>query len=164
MKVFTTIVKYVLVALMAALTALTFYQIVLRYVFNAPSSWSEEAVRFLFVYASFIGAGIGIMEHSHIGVDILVNMLPERYRKFWHMVVHAVICVFGGVLMYAAEPLMRLTKRQLSPALKIPMNYIYFSTMLLGALCIIFSLYEIWRTARSMKTPSAQGGGGTPAC
>ena len=153
MKIFTTLVKYVLVALMGALTVLTFYQIVLRYVFNSPSSWSEEAVRFLFVYASFIGAGIGIMEHSHIGIDILVNMLPEKYRKGAHIVIHAAISVFGGVLIYAAEPLLRMTKRQLSPALKIPMNYIYFSTMLFGALCIIFSLYEIWRTARSFNAP-----------
>jgi len=160
MKIVSTVGKYVLVALMAALTVLTFYQVVLRYVFNSPSSWSEEAVRFLFVYASLVGAGIGIMEHSHIGIDIVVNMLPKRYREAAHIVIHAVISVFGGVLIYTAVPLMRLTKRQLSPALKIPMNYIYFSTMLFGALCIVFSLYEIWRTAKSMKVPEYAAGGG----
>lgn len=155
MKILNTVIKYVLVALMSALTALTFYQIVLRYIFNSPSSWSEEAVRFLFVYASFIAAGIGIMEHAHIGIDILVNMLPEKYREKIQLAVYVVITAFGGLLIYATIPLLRMTKRQLSPAMRVPMHYIYFAVMLFGALCIIYSIYEMWRIARNKKILTA---------
>lgn len=151
MNIFKKAIIYVLAIMMGAMTILTFYQIVLRYVFNSPSSWSEEAVRFIFVYCSFIAGGIGIMEHAHIGVDIVVNLLPIHLRKISSIIVHSCIAIFGGVLIYISIPLLKITQRQLSSALRIPMHYIYFSVVLFGILCIFFSIYEIWESVRKRK-------------
>lgn len=85
------------------------------------------------------------MERAHIGVDIVVNMMPERIRRITGILVHVGISVFSGFLIYATIPLMKITRRQLSSALQIPMHYIYFSVLLFGLLCILFSAYEIWR-------------------
>ena len=143
MKYINSTVKYILVILMITMTILTFYQVVTRYVFNNPPSWSEELVRFLFVWASFIGAGIGIKEHVHIGIDVFVNLLPEKYRRSAVVLVNLIIIGFGIFLIFSSLPVVKMTNRQLSPANGIPMSYIYFSVVIMGILCILYSLFEI---------------------
>ena len=76
---------------MLAITILTFYQVITRYVFNNASSWSEEAVRYLFVWVSMIGIAIGIREKVHIGIDIFVKRLPIPIKKATEMVVQIAI-------------------------------------------------------------------------
>jgi len=143
MKYLDTFVRWLLAILMFAVTCLTFYQIIMRFVFNNASSWSEEATRFLFVWASFIAAGIGIKEHIHIGIDAVVNMLPANIRKGIEILVYAGIGCFGGWLSYSCIGLMEKTAKQLSPALKYPKSWIYAAVFAFGVLCIICAAYEI---------------------
>ena len=65
-KTIDKIIKYILVALMVILSFLGVFQVVGRLAGVVPS-WTEEAIRFLFIWASCVGAAIGIKEHIHIG-------------------------------------------------------------------------------------------------
>ena len=55
--------------------------VIMRYFFSMPIRWSEEVVTSLFVWTVFIGSAYAYRNHSHLGVDILVKMFPERGRK-----------------------------------------------------------------------------------
>lgn len=109
----------------------------------------------MFIYVSFLGAGIGILEHTHIGIDIVVNMLPERWRRIISIIVYGILVWFGAMLIYSSIPLLKLTSRQLSPALRIPMSYIYFSVALFGILCVVYSTIEAVRLMRTPKVPDS---------
>lgn len=56
--------------------------IIMRYFFSMPIRWSEEVVTSLFVWTVFIGSAYAYRKHQHLGVDILVDHLPERLRRF----------------------------------------------------------------------------------
>lgn len=55
--------------------------VIMRYFFSMPIRWSEEVVTSLFVWTVFIGSAYAYRNHSHLGVDILVKMFPEKTRK-----------------------------------------------------------------------------------
>lgn len=55
--------------------------VIMRYFFNMPIKWSEEVVTSLFVWTVFIGSAYAYRNHSHLGVDILVKVFPEKLRK-----------------------------------------------------------------------------------
>ena len=55
--------------------------VIMRYFFNNPIRWSEEVVTSLFVWTVFIGSAYAYRNHSHLGVDVLVKMFPEKARK-----------------------------------------------------------------------------------
>jgi len=55
--------------------------ILMRYFFSMPIRWSEEAVTSLFVWTVFIGSAYAYRKRQHLGVDILVDRLPERVRR-----------------------------------------------------------------------------------
>ena len=151
MKTLNTVIKYVLIVMVIAMFILTTVQVILRYGFNRALSWSEELVRFLFVWATFLGAAIGIKEHIHIGVDAVVNFLPANLRRYADTVVYLIIFAFGIVLVTAGMSVVTLTHSQLSPALDLPMSYVYIAIPLGGALSMIYSIREIFLIWKKLK-------------
>lgn len=55
--------------------------IIMRYFFSMPIRWSEEVVTSLFVWTVFIGSAYAYRRHQHLGVDIVLNILPGRVRR-----------------------------------------------------------------------------------
>jgi hypothetical protein len=64
--------------LLAAMTIVTFVQVIARYVFNYSFVWSLELVTILFAWLIFLGMCYGVRMGSHIGVDALVRTLGPR--------------------------------------------------------------------------------------
>jgi len=87
--------------LLAAMTLVTFVQIVLRYVFNSGFTWAMEATTFLFGWMVLLGISYGVKVGSHIGVDVWVKKLGERNRRIVGIVA-SLLCVAYAVLMLVA--------------------------------------------------------------
>lgn len=132
-------VKWFLALLMAVITALTFYQVFMRYILDMAPSWSEELVRFMFVWLSFVGGAVGVKEGIHIGIDVFYTMLPERPRKVLGVLVYLVIALFGAVLAVYGWDVVAMTAGQPSPAVGIPMGYVYLAVPAMGILLILYS-------------------------
>ena len=137
------VMKVFVAGLMMLITALTFYQIVLRYGFNMAPSWSEELVRFIFVWLTFLAAGMGVRERIHIGIDVVVNMLPQPLQKVAAAAVALIITAFGVFLLVTGIEITEGTHLQASPALGLPMSYVYAGIPFMGVLMICFGLNNI---------------------
>lgn len=107
------------------MVVVTSLQVIYRYVLGAPLSWSEEASRYCFVWITFLGAVLGLERGIHIGVDILTNRLPLALRRPLAIVSHVLIALFCIVVAYASWPVLEVNMLQTSPALGLPMTYVY---------------------------------------
>ena len=116
-----------------------------------PLSWSEELTRFLLVWATCVGAAIGVKEHIHIGIDVLVNLLPRVGKKIVAVVVQLILCCFDVFLLRAGAMLVQKTMNQPSPAMRLPMGYVYLAVPVLGGLGLFYSLREILRIIREKE-------------
>ena len=117
--------KWAVIALMTVMVVVTSLQVIYRYVLSAPLSWSEEASRYCFVWIIFLGAVLGLERGVHIGVDILTNRLPATIRRSLTIASHLLIGVFCLLVAYASWPVLEVNMLQTSPALGLPMTYIY---------------------------------------
>lgn len=145
MKVIKTvddIIKWFLVIIMAILTVLGVFQVIGR-VFGVVPPWTEEAIRFLFIWASCVGAAIGIKEHIHIGIDVIVNLFPFKVRKGFEILVQLLLILFDIFLIVYGFQMSTKTMNQPSPALRLPMGYVYLSIPVMGILGIFYSAQEI---------------------
>jgi TRAP-type C4-dicarboxylate transport system permease small subunit len=52
-------------------------QVVLRYVFNNPLTWSEELARYLFIWCAFLGWIVASRRNSHLAMTFVVDRLPR---------------------------------------------------------------------------------------
>lgn len=62
-----------------AMLAVTSVDVVMRYAFNAPLSWSFDLVtQYLLVAAFFLAFPFALGRRDHVGVDFFARMLPAR--------------------------------------------------------------------------------------
>ena len=143
-----------IVLLMAAMTVLIVVQIFMRYVMQDSLTWSEELARYLFVWVSYIGVSYAVKRSAHIRVEAATMFLPERVKRYVILLSHLAFLVFAVMVVKEGYTLsMKIFKfGQTSPALGIPMGYIYLAPTV-GFLLIFFRL--IAKAART--APQAVG-------
>jgi TRAP-type mannitol/chloroaromatic compound transport system permease small subunit len=74
------IVQYTLVGMVAIMTVIIILQVFMRYLFLYSLSWSEEVARYLMIWVSFLGASLALKYGFHIGVEFVINRVPEKMR------------------------------------------------------------------------------------
>lgn len=62
--------------------------------FLTPLSWADEVSRFAFIWAIFIGAGIGIRNNSHFTIDILMDILGNSSKKHLDFICKIMTMIF----------------------------------------------------------------------
>ena len=83
--------------LLAAMTVITFANVVARYVFNDNILWALEVTVYLFAWLVLLGASYAVKKHIHIGVDVVVANAPPLARKV--LTVIAVLCCLAFSLL-----------------------------------------------------------------
>ena len=81
MKHYKIPIKWIIVIFYIMMMCIMFMQVILRYIFNSPTTWAEEASRYLFIWICYLGAAMGISSKVHIGVDYFIKYLSDSARK-----------------------------------------------------------------------------------
>ncbi len=122
-----------------------FTQVVFRYIFNNSLSWSEELIRFLFVWLTFLGGALAINNKSHIAVEFFIELLPDKYLKYtkiFNLILittfFASMVVIGGCWVYYSRGLQ-------SSALGLPVNIVLY-----GALPLT-SMLGVWYGVKRLR-------------
>lgn len=119
------------------------WQVFTRYVLRKPSPFSEELAGFFLIWVSLLGAAYAFFKKAHLGIDILTSKLNGFRKQCAEVAVQLVIAFFAFLVMViGGMRLMAITFRlnQLSPALGIPMGYVYLIIPVSGMLIILYSI------------------------
>jgi C4-dicarboxylate transporter DctQ subunit len=92
----------IMALLLAAMTLLTFWQVVLRYVFNSGLLWALEATTYMFGWLLLLGMSHGVRTHAHIGIDAAVKLLPPRARRAVGLAGLALCILFAALMLYGS--------------------------------------------------------------
>ena len=60
--------------------ALSFINVIMRFVFLEPIQWAEESLAHWLVWSVCIGSFLVTLERQHLSMDLLVNRMPGRIR------------------------------------------------------------------------------------
>ena len=83
--------------------ALTFYEVVLRYFFNAPTTWVHEVSIFLTATAFIIGGSYTLQRRDHIRISLVFDTVPPRVRYWLNLINSTVAVYFLIALAYGAS-------------------------------------------------------------
>lgn len=155
----------ILVAMTAAMIGIIAVQVFLRFVFNSPFSWAEEAATMLLIYISFIAADVVYKEKGHLAVDYFVGLLPAAWRRLIAIFSYLLITAFLAVFLPRSIELVRMQAGHItSAALVVAKSWwtvpvpIAFASMLLSS--VHFLLEEIAQKAplRGAEGPAGASG------
>ncbi len=134
-----------LISVVVALIAL-FLNVVLRYGFNYTLAWSEELVREVIIYTTFIGCCVAVKNRSMIRIDASVQLIPKLKTALTHFSNGAVL-IFSTLMMYYGWQMAALQARtfQKTLILQIPLGYLYAILPLTGVLMFLRTLHIIYQ-------------------
>ncbi len=141
------IIESLLVVIFAALVLDVVWQVVSRYLIGQSSSFTEEFARFALIWLAVLGAAyINGQPEGHLAMDFLVQKLSPQKQKLrrrniqFFMILFAVVVMIigGGNLVYIT-----LRLGQMSPALQVPLGYVYSIVPISGFLIVYFCIYRI---------------------
>jgi TRAP-type mannitol/chloroaromatic compound transport system permease small subunit len=69
---------YVMAIVLTVLVFLVVFEVIMRYIFNAPTIWGTEFQLFLYAGLFMLSQAYTLYRGSHARVDILVRNLPQR--------------------------------------------------------------------------------------
>ena len=125
------------------LIVIGFAQVFFRYVLGYSLYWSEEAMRYLFIWVVFLGLGPTLRHKGHVALEIIPNSLGGRARFWLERLTLVLVLIFCLVLTWYGGIVTVKTFRYLSPAMEISLAFIYGPLPLGGLAAIFYTLEQI---------------------
>jgi len=85
--------------ILGLMVAITFANVVARYLFQSGILWGLEATTYLFAWLVLFGVSYAVKHTAHLGVDALVNILPLRVQRLLGLLAVAVCLLYVGLLL-----------------------------------------------------------------
>ncbi len=132
--------------LMALMTLDVLWGVFTRYVAGSQASWTEELARFLLIWIGLLGAAYAAGQRMHLAIDLLPRRLDARGRRRLQVLINVLVILFAATVMVVGGfryVYLTLTLGQTSPALQIPMGYVYLIVPVSGLLVILYKVVEL---------------------
>ena len=143
----------VLILLFGIMCISILWQVFSRYFLDQPSSYTEELARYCLIWLGMLGAAYAAGQNMHLAITFLPDKLSGTNRKRLNVILNlltiffaiTVFCIGGSRLVYITNIL-----GQDSPALGVPLSFVYAILPISGILIITYKTLEI-RKIRDMK-------------
>ncbi len=139
--------KYLCAAFLAAMVLIVFANTMLRYLFNSGIIMGEELVKFICVWAIFLGVISLYYDHRHIAVTTLTDRLSPRAGVIFAFVVNfgalfALGVLLQGSIMYYFET------TNMGQATGLPYKVAVVPVVIASACCLCLTLADMYKQLR----------------
>jgi TRAP-type C4-dicarboxylate transport system permease small subunit len=148
-NIITKILSIILIILMAIMVLDVTWQVFTRFILQDPSSFTEELAGFLLIWIGLLGSSYALYTKAHLGIDIITSKLIGFRKQLAQVIIHTIVILFAlFVLVVGGIRLVNitLTLEQISPAMSIPMGYVYIVLPATGVLMIYYSIVSVIKT------------------
>ncbi len=131
-------------------------QVFARWFLPSVPSWTEETARIFLIWMVGFGGGLAYRDGGYVNVDLLINLLPKALSSVLLRFGDLIIAAFMALFTYEGwQMTMRMGRRQTSPALYIPMQYVFVAFAALGAFVVLYALFSFFYGLRAKALAKA---------
>jgi TRAP-type C4-dicarboxylate transport system permease small subunit len=130
--------------ILLCMTVIVMMQVISRYVFNMPLSWTDEVSRYLMIYMTYLCLPFVYLTDRNISMTFLTDMINARAPRVYHMFV-----LFGHITAIAIFSLWVKfgwvffgTGSVMADSIRIPMYFVYIMPPLMMSITCIFALQK----------------------
>jgi TRAP-type C4-dicarboxylate transport system permease small subunit len=146
---------------LVVIVLITVAGVFMRYVVGEPFKWTEEVLKALIVWFTFLGASSAMRRSEHISIDVLVRRLPQPLRYalvLFRMVVVTTVLVF---LFVWGIQLLWIAWFKITPILHIRYTFIDLVVPCTAA-SMLFHLFRAFHRWNTNRNPGGDSCGGPP--
>lgn len=123
------------------------WEVVMRYLFTAPTRWVEETAAVLQIYGVFLACAWLVARREHIRITVLTALLPRAARAWVARLSLLVVAAVAGFAAWSALELMLSAIQRgerTDSTLELPM-WLFHAPLLVGlGLAALQALATIW--------------------
>ncbi len=138
------VLSFLCIILFAFMVCVGTYQIVTRFVFNSPSTVSEELLTYSFAWMALLSSALVFGKRDHMRMGFWADKLTGTKKKVLELVIELIVLIFAAsVMVYGGSTIMKLTMTQKTASLGIPMGIIYTVVPLSGIVIVIYAILNM---------------------
>lgn len=141
--------------LIAVMSILSIWQVAARFIFNTPSTFSEEVIRMLLIWFALMSAAYVFGQQKHIAIVFVRERLSVKGQLMLVQMANILLLLVAVVLMiWGGYRVVDLTMTQSAPSTGIPMAVMYAALPTSGIFIIFYTIFNI----KTKHIPSSDEG------
>lgn len=146
---------FIAAGLLVILLGLVTLQVVSRYLYFMPMTWTEELARFSMIWLTFVAAAKVTSGDGHISISLLERLFPPNFALYNVVFVRLFLFFACMALLPGAWRFVVGTMRVSAPASGIPFGYVYAACLVGIALIGVHALLSAYLVFKGKIDPSA---------
>lgn len=131
--------KWISGALLVIFTVLTLIQVISRYLFNSPLSWSEQVARYLFIWMLMLYMPVIMRHGNNLGFDLIIKKMSDEAQNIFWIICESLIGAFAALYcLYSVQLCIKFSRKKLV-GLGIKANWVYSAQIVGAFLLFVFS-------------------------
>lgn len=151
----TALIIVIACLLLGIASTLGMYQVLTRFIFGQPSTWSEIAIRLVIIWMVMFGVVVAFREGAQVSVDLMYR-LSGRYQRPLHCLITLISVLFLGVIIwYGIDIAWRVRFQEIAGLEFLPMS-IGYAALPVGATFAIIAVIANYLDPRHRELDTQQ--------
>ena len=138
-NIMNKVIRIVCILLFAFMVIIGTYQILVRYIFNSPSTVSEELLTYSFTWMSLFAAAYVFGKREHMRMGFLADKLSEKKLTILNAIIEIITIAFALIVISITS----LSMTQKTASLGIPMGYVYIVIPITGVVIAVYGVLNV---------------------
>lgn len=131
------VLKLLVVTGIALMLLIVFFQVISRYCFSYTPSFAEELSRYLFVWVVFLSLPLVAKHGGHMAIETITSRIKGAKLKVFRVAADIFTIAFLLLMTVQGIRMVGIAHFQTSPAMLLPMSYVYVIIPIgCGIMCI----------------------------
>jgi TRAP-type transport system small permease protein len=136
------------VGLFIALFIVFLIQITARFFFNKPLPWTDEMAVILYVWVILWACATMVPAKDHVVFDLAYNAVPANAKRGFALLGAVLIGSLAAYALPGSWDYVQFMKREGTPVLGIPFNWVFMPFVLLLAALLLRGLVTVYQVLR----------------
>jgi C4-dicarboxylate transporter DctQ subunit len=125
------------------------YDVIMRYIFNSPTSWVLDITQLIQAAIAFLVAGYVLKIGGHVNMNLLTEFANDKWRRLLSIAAHSLFLIGSGWMSYLSWDLFAKSYRikEATYSLDLPLYPWKFLVMLcfilMGLQCLVMLIENI---------------------
>jgi len=151
-RILGRILKYGTLISTLGLIGTVLLQIFARFLLESAPSWTEEASRFLFIYAISFAAGLAMKQKYYVHLDLIFNKLSPKGQQLLEFLIAVFVILLFGIFTFFSVQFISLGHAETSPSMSIPMSFAFLSMFVMGISISFFAWIDAQRALKNLRS------------
>lgn len=136
-KLLDTVMRFLMALSMFALLAGGTWQIFTRMVLNAPSTFTDEFLRYVLIWASMIGSAYCFYRDEHLALDLVKDRVKGAAAVVLNLVIEAAILFFVFYVFIYGGFKLATNALNVSSVMHLPYTFLYSVLPISGVFIVL---------------------------